>query len=986
MTSSSELTETTLSSAFSLHTSASVKSSSSSLRRRRLAEISEDARETVAPVLITLDASKSDDEVVAMDRGNAQTIVLENKGGITNGQTSWPPNQPFSTSVTNQNLDKSLPAIPGEFVQEREVAEDHPNPFDGEIMPSADRRQSSQSARPTTRDLYNSYGYKPKVKLGPRPSLDYSSRSGSHPRQNEPRPVSTLPAGVRMPPRKQNSNKSQPQQAQSPLVHADNVRLPHSQPFVLPMRSPAYENPATRPESVRNISQFSHYSQPTAPQMTPEKQRLMKALQIRQRQMAKRVREETPSTGAARSLSNNRVSVKVEDHEDALRTLEDASVIEAESDIVHVGMHDLSHLIVANSEVSPISIPEPSDGPSTQASSVTDGEDGASRQLNAVDTDGTGTAESDQCEPSEISGETFVQSIPPQMVAPESQGSQIHGISTTASTLDYPHQILPQDVPLPPIEEDEEMILSTIDDYTGLDQPTPPGQTCADSTQQIPDLLPTSHTVNDDEDLSRTRPSTADTTDFRKMERKERRRGLVDPFRTGSTGENSDDNSFSDDSFMEELKSATVQEAKHISVSRSPIMPVFPKSSRSLRESRSREQLRVSQATSNLLDDSDMQDQSMIPSEEASPEVQRRSSEATRLNRVASNPLESDNSHDRHHLSPELSRSRRPRSISISPPRKGKSKQASPPLAKKLGLSSGISQRIKALEKLSSRETSPGSLSPSTITPPSVSPAFVSLRKSSLNAPPANTGFSDGKGRKLPRDILYHSPSPSPLQDINPPILDSQPIMKAFSSVPQESGPESISVTATIVRDAPNQHPEIPLDPSEPSAMNLHHSPLVVQHQISAPTVSKSLASTNPKLSTTNVSPSLSSEPGPNSIVAPQRISFANKRSTSSRKGSEVDLMQSTSDSSSNSLGSTDNSREDKKESRKSRLLKRMSSISSASRRSLAHALSPTVQEEDPITERHEPTILEGPFVSVDIGDVNIQFPDTLVRIFSAWT
>jgi hypothetical protein len=62
-----------------------------------------------------------------------------------------------------------------------------------------------------------------------------------------------------------------------------------------------------------------------------------------------------------------------------------------------------------------------------------------------------------------------------------------------------------------------------------------------------------------------------------------------------------------------------------------------------------------------------------------------------------------------------------------------------------------------------------------------------------------------------------------------------------------------------------------------------------------------------------------------------------------------------------------------------SRLFKRMSSsmsISSASRKNLA-ALSPTVQEED-----HEANLpsLRDPPPAVQVGDLNIQFPDTLVN------
>ena len=47
------------------------------------------------------------------------------------------------------------------------------------------------------------------------------------------------------------------------------------------------------------------------------------------------------------------------------------------------------------------------------------------------------------------------------------------------------------------------------------------------------------------------------------------------------------------------------------------------------------------------------------------------------------------------------------------------------------------------------------------------------------------------------------------------------------------------------------------------------------------------------------------------------------------------------------------------------------------SRRSIAHALSPGPKEA-PIIERQEP-VQEAPSTSVDVGDVNVQFPDNLV-------
>src|SRR5213078_2982072 len=79
----------------------------------------------------------------------------------------------------------------------------------------ANPRKSSQSTRPSLRELDEVSLHRPKVKLGPRPSIDLNGRprtAGSLVRAHEPRPVAALPAGLRPSSRKQSSSrpKSQP--------------------------------------------------------------------------------------------------------------------------------------------------------------------------------------------------------------------------------------------------------------------------------------------------------------------------------------------------------------------------------------------------------------------------------------------------------------------------------------------------------------------------------------------------------------------------------------------------------------------------------------------------------------------------------------------------------------------------------------------------------------------------------------------------------
>lgn len=77
-----------------------------------------------------------------------------------------------------------------------------------------------------------------------------------------------------------------------------------------------------------------------------------------------------------------------------------------------------------------------------------------------------------------------------------------------------------------------------------------------------------------------------------------------------------------------------------------------------------------------------------------------------------------------------------------------------------------------------------------------------------------------------------------------------------------------------------------------------------------------------------------------------------------------------------NSLESNED-KKDKKDSRTSRLFKRMSSsISAASRKGMSQSISPTVKEED--YEAGLSSFREPP-PAVQVGDLNVQFPDTLL-------
>jgi len=355
----------------------------------------------------------------------------------------------------------------------------------------------------------------------------------------------------------------------------------------------------------------------------------------------------------------------------------------------------------------------------------------------------------------------------------------------------------------------------------------------------------------------------------------QRRRIRLEPIQVPTPEYSDEDNLLSDDSFMEELGSATVQEARPVSVK--------------------------------------------------SPGDQSRGG-----SRAVSSP---------HFLasSPAGQTFGTGRSVSSSYPDNG------PPtpllVAKKVNVSSGISSRIKALEKFQSREGTPlGGTHP--VTGPSASSSFESLRKRA--------------------SVSYGSP-----ENLSPAPSVSRPVSRSNTNGRRTN---SISVTARIVHDAGVSPGSNSLEPAESGVSNLQASPLTVQHGSGEEPlpVSESVESiSHSETRSMSVSSTGSSPPTASASRPGSRLSL------SSRSKADENLQASTPPN------------EEKKVSRASRLMRRMSSMTTASRRSIIGALSPPVKEEDanPMDTSAMSRSPSRPRVSepIDIGEVNVQFPDTLL-------
>lgn len=1144
-TQSADLKDTALSSACSLHTAtASIKSSNDSLPRRGLAGISEDASATRVDtveggVILGSTARDAEHSTGVEDLSRPEKVNDVSGAESAHHRSTSATTQDLFRPRTTSNTDKPLPPPPPpeDHAHEPTNAESILEYGDNNMRPSMDGRLSSNSTRPSTRDLYDAYGYKKKAKMGPRPSIDSVGAPNSiDSRTDDFRPVSTLPAGLRMPSRKavptrpasRQSQASPPTDSSSPVQFNPSAQA--SSPENMTPKKPATATVGPIHVPDRNLSLLGNGSrtpkmtEPGSPKMTPEKQRLMKALQLRQKQLA--MRNSVNGLGV-KSVSEEPELTQPDIDDSILSAVIDASSLPEAPESVDIATKDLAKEESRLLGDSPISVPETAEGPSTQASSITDEEESTvqrqqkslqsstpvvsehhdllpanlvkslhpqltgSQELASIDSEKevptraisiesvehlsqpsaavqlgtplpdknhaeekatrTELPESGQHIPSLATGgdmpnnghialaesvngdkqlsasepleghamdngsstnlgpllldrrstptadfneDTEVQRAPPidyhdtvtsteevsqKKDLSESQSSEDHdkvysGLdsnihprlshrqsreppvqrSDEAAPCGIPDNIvkpllvrrssssksitIPSDtvnaheVPLPPIDEYEEMSLSPQRDLFQEPAPTYPP---LDTDRESKAAMLQAKSPSQDDDHPATRTSASNELFERQTERQFRSQKAINPTKRVSSPDQSDEHFLSDDSFMEELKSATVQEAKPVSVSKSPMKPVF---SRSESEQRVNESVRGSRSVSTPID------------------------RAAKDEEVFSSPR----------LPTPLSTSR---SFSAQHTPHPDSQQSHAPIPKKSGVSTSISQRIKALEQLSSRPTSPISpnLAPNTST-------FLGLRKASLRTPSSNSDYRNSDSNRNGPHTAYPSPSPSP-ETVRSSLFKH--------SNKHESSRPVKPVIATTIPDARNKSFETPSDFSEQRHLGLQESPFQREHQKSPPPAENKTMGPPPlsplkpprprfgRYSSTRSGSSSSNEHKLEPPPATRRDSFASIRSKSSRAGSEVELPRTLSDSSLSGVASLDGTQDEKKDSRRSRLLKRMSSISNMSRRSIAHALSPGPKEA-PIIERQEP-VQEAPSTSVDVGDVNVQFPDNLV-------
>ncbi|KAI1143742.1 hypothetical protein F5Y05DRAFT_401076 [Hypoxylon sp. FL0543] len=900
-----DLKDSKLSAACSLHAaSGSASSSSSSLRRRRLNEIAEEEEEE------------------ERERKRQSTVKEEDKRASVYSVPDHSPSSPEQRAVLDR---KQITSPQGtNFASTADVpkftgAERPTSPAKSETAP----RLSSQSTRPELYS-YSTYAYgKPKVKLGPRPSLDVNKRPST---AGNFRPIAALPAGFKFFSKGSKKGHSQESEQAEEVDEAKSSTAEAALTVVVPIPEAPQDashhlpvRPATSSgASIKSTNQSSApISTSKEAKMTPEKARLMKAMKLREKKkmMSSALAKESTVAGSTEEKEGGDVESK-----DSLRI-----------------KGDVTHRTVSHAD-SGIAIDPPT--------------------------------------PMTINTEDISDSHPNSPTAATS--SEI-GVSTKASSLS---------------ESTDETIPATKDtlgEAKGLVFQQHPKDPC------LPEM--DGALSGEGESSSRTNQETG-----LPVEKSARQKASVGPIRTDltkTTPRSEASDPLLDDALMDELQSATLQEAKPMFVSKSPITPVFPNTGPGPQ---------LSRTVSNP-----MRGPHLAPGDVSQSSARSVSAGgATYLNTV----------------------NRQPSNAGLQP--------------KKNNIGSSISQRIKALEKLSG-STGPEDVRPRTAAPSST---FFSVRKQNVREPSRSPSVVDRAS-----SLTRQTPTPEQSREVTPETPNAERRERSLSVASRLSmfemhpptsqtsprgRPESIQVTARIIRDPSQSLPRKPdanANAGDYPQLELKQSPLIVDLQrteepqpipepektplaaIAKETIQerrdkkstsddgekksrrsslsivkdfiKDRRSSNAGKSTDNLafispngakSPSRPPSAHQNAGGLARRLSISSRRSSLSR---ERDSSIATPIASPAVLSDSGSERDDKSSSdkksknRASRFMRRLSNSLAGGRKNSSPHISPTVAEEDAdqlaAASTTDVSLSSQPAVVAYLGDVNVQFPDNLL-------
>lgn len=1000
----SELTESALTSACMLHPSPmSLTSSSSSLRRQPLGEISEDAEEsphvrgqskskvaaTPAPPVteIVKEAQKEPVPVAVFEAvvEKAQPTSTKfppevaphdtEKGtGAVQGSSASTPRASMTTPTPTvaHAPEKTLPTTPEPTPPNTSDGRSTSAPTPDEVpelppiqhlsnayrIEETDPRDSFQSARPSVIDAgrasfsnYDSYDpYKPKVKRGPRPHVETEVRpqtAGSTKKPQSHRLVANLPASVRTQKRSGGANTGRPGSQHSSRSVPPKFSHYTEPPDAPPLPSPTHISSLLLPQTQRDrtYSRAGSITSTATAAATPEKLRLMKALQLRKRTQLQAKREsENPKPDEEPKTD---VHSQIEADLGLIRSKSAGGNPGIESTSASRIEEAASKVTDAVRMASPTSITNVSVAPSTQSSSFVEDNDAATSHASiSSDTSSSVTPKADarggqQRKPAES------QVLDPVQVTAHSDGFPLEPASSVV------------DDPTLPTKTQETVSQSGIKGTapSGLKQDGRPASPDEQNAWTDPAKLvvvtgsvlrskpPGRESGTTEEEIRPPVPTKLMDAQFR------RRRGAnLDPIKVVSSPALSE--ASDDDSFMDELQHAQVQHAKPVAVGRSPVTPIYHN-------------------LNGIVD---------------------RSKE---ISRTVSSPMYGMTTSGS--TSPVHSRPRSVRSISTALPTWPPSNENVPPvpLAKKGPLSSGISKRIKALEVFTSgRESSssPPHAPPNNISAQSPKTALTSSRKRLSFISGGNTPNTSTRNPPPPLPPIAGRPYDTEVTDYERSKPLSQKPNSAVEPYQAHQKGETISVTARIVRNPHTIH-EHTLEAADALQQGpLQRSKLTIEHDRgdtredrpattgNASTFSNEGFAKGPQ--TERGRPSFSSYRSDSQTPLPTSESMASRLSLVSgkKRKDKASFPRSNSDNSSFT-------EEKSKQSRARRLMQRVSNLSTNSRRNIAGAFSTSSKDEgtsDRITGQAEKdhdlaSVAESVSHVVDIGDVNVQFPDTLL-------
>ncbi|EDU48390.1 conserved hypothetical protein [Pyrenophora tritici-repentis Pt-1C-BFP] len=580
ITTPDELSDAALTSACSLHTAApSSSSSSSSSRQQKLSWIQEAAEEvggdesltrpsTAKSTIPTILEPQTEEPVPSLpssSHGESVPLILDDKAV----------EHKLSSQISHVTMET---VSEGPVTPETDLSDLHDTlkSYDSLFENGPEPRNSSQTTRPNYDELYEHYYAqytKPKVKLGPRPrpSLDGKrpATSGSAPADLS-RPKSSLPAGLRSANRKAAESKMSKSTTPGALP---TISIPPATQDLNPPsmpQSPVSSLYSTRgPISVKSmpVSSYRSLNRSTGP--TQERTRLMKALELRKKQQQQQ-KDKIPEVQTEDAeATDDEAEVKTIVTPESEETAEEESSPERETllgdDLQFAHRLSSSGLTATENQAeaddlnSSFSISSPvsaqtrgsSDAPSTRPSSISEDE--------------AGMEDSQKCEDAHNPDIDERQSVDSQpTVVPE-------------STTPVPGEAPSQQTEGPVITERA----PSFDDTEGeaREVPRPAEENVRRSNRESTIYMPSGDT-EDGQAKKRNRESMLMPSSKRRSfgeSKKGKRRALLDAVNVSA--ENSEAEYLSDDSFMEELQSATVHEAKPMSVSKSPITPFFPRKS-----------------------------------------------------------------------------------------------------------------------------------------------------------------------------------------------------------------------------------------------------------------------------------------------------------------------------------------------------------------------------------------------------------------------